>query len=709
MEPRMKMNRLKVAGMIVCLLAPLAQAQDLWKYYDLEPLPVPSLKQYTPAPDFREAMPPKEVSFTLDSKAWTLPADWKIVKNQAGGGRASAMIERKEIGDAGSALRTIPARAGDWYHVGVRVKMPGIKGAGKGATIGRQFFGPNGYIIAQTYAPGVQKAEDWTLIERTDRIPRNARSTRLILKWDGKFAGRILWDDVRVEAVKGHWHARMIRPYRNAISFEDGRILVTSYVDGTLVWPTQPVGPIQCVMIATRAGKTVASVCAPVKNNRIAADLGKLSPGPLELHYTLIDPTRHKILATDEQTLTILNAADWAGRVRPVDEHGRLLVDGKPFFPIGVYLNPFSHPGEDKGVLKLDDLNRIAADGFNTVLDYSLLKERLEGSSATGAELIRQILDACHARGLHVIFSIKDVYSARQMGYGWPKNGWLKDLGDDDDAVVTRIMNTFKNHPALLGWYVSDEIGPAHIEALAKRSELVNHLDPAHAAMAVQFQFDDFPRYAGAADMLGVDAYPIWSRGTREMEYVQHGLDMAALTQQTPPGQSLWGVPQACNLGVYHTKDRPALLKKYRGPTAREMRSFGLYMVIRGANAIVYYSYFDLRRDITLPDFDRDWAKLAASGQLLKELSPALLNTQRGPAIQLTVKKGEVAARSFVYPDGRPVILIAAVGPGQSEAMIKLDRDVKLISRFGPTTQTAPGVYRFVGSNIDSDVLTPQR
>src|SRR3546814_10987046 len=57
--------------------------------------------------------------------------------------------------------------------------------------------------------------------------------------------------------------------------------------------------------------------------------------------------------------------------------------------------------------------------------------------------------------------------------------------------------------------------------------------------------------------------------------------------------------------------------------------------------------------------------------------SSDLLNPAPGPVLHLTVKKGSVTARSFVYPDGRPVILIAAVGPGESEAMIQVVGDVK--------------------------------
>src|SRR5690606_11451301 len=82
-----------------------------------------------------------------------------------------------------------------------------------------------------------------------------------------------------------------------------------------------------------------------------------------------------------------------------IDAQGFTVVDGKRFFPMGVYLGRDSN-GEEH-------LKRIGESGFNTVLSYSY---------GAGKDPKTFVQDA-QKHGLKVVYSVKDMYPNRH-NYG---------------------------------------------------------------------------------------------------------------------------------------------------------------------------------------------------------------------------------------------------------------------------------------------------
>src|SRR5690606_3924484 len=76
------------------------------------------------------------------------------------------------------------------------------------------------------------------------------------------------------------------------------------------------------------------------------------------------------------------------------DKDGRLIRNGKHFFPFGIYL------GEQNDSTDAD-LARISAAGFNTIVNYQY--------GYKGADPDRYMRDA-RKNNLAVIFSLKDIY-----------------------------------------------------------------------------------------------------------------------------------------------------------------------------------------------------------------------------------------------------------------------------------------------------------
>jgi hypothetical protein len=285
-----------------------------------------------------------------------------------------------------------------------------------------------------------------------------------------------------------------------------------------------------------------------------------------------------------------------------------------------------------------------------------------------------------------------------------------------EKEIVTAVVKNFRDHPALLAWYTSDEMLPAYTPRLIERRRLVRALDPWHPTWGLYNWPDEVGGMISNADVVGIDPYTIGDRNSRSMQYV----DSFATTTQASLGGGgggglpLWVWPQAHSAGLYskvngrrmdQAEDREALLAKYRAPTEEEMRAMSLLLAIKGARGFVFYSYFDLLKPAVRPDYPQRWKELCNVGTLLQELVPFLYSDEKAPQVTVKTVKGIISAAAYKTSDGKVKVLITGNGPGESEAEIIVPDAGALTSRFGKTEPLGGGAYRFKGNDICSDLL----
>ena len=164
------------------------------------------------------------------------------------------------------------------------------------------------------------------------------------------------------------------------------------------------------------------------------------------------------------------------------DEHRRLIVDGKPFFPLGMYFGGISEP----------DLKTYSASKFNCLMPYE------------PPELDQMDLAAKY--GLKVIYSLKDLYFG--SAHCPPA---IRSEADEEPLVRTRVRQ-FRNHRALLAWYLNDELSLQYLPRLEARRRWVAEDDPNHPTWSVVYQVDDISGYINSFDCVGSDPYPIAQR-----------------------------------------------------------------------------------------------------------------------------------------------------------------------------------------------------
>ena len=232
-------------------------------------------------------------------------------------------------------------------------------------------------------------------------------------------------------------------------------------------------------------------------------------------------------------------------------------------------------------------------------------------------------------------YSVKDIYHGTRYCPAYIKSQ------DDEVPFIREKVEAFKDHPALLAWYINDELPVRLLDRLAARRRLMEQLDPDHPTWVVLYQIDDVRQYLPTFHAIGTDPYPIPTRPVAMAgEWARKTIDAVCGTRP------VWMVPQVFNWANY--KDDPEEKGMHRAPTFEEMRSMAWQCIAEGANGLVFYSWFDLRRDPTAP-FEEQWPKVRQIVAEIDRLVPVLLSVEDVPAIETdagawlnwTVKKHE--------------------------------------------------------------------
>ncbi len=528
---------------------------------------------------------------------------------------------------------------------------------------------------------GTRAHADWNPLEiRFNSGPDAARYRWIVGVYMAKNqTGRVVFDDLSVLPAAPAWQVAQLWPIGESVYAGDGRIELAASIAGEFVYPRRVPAELAVAAEVYDGGRLLAESPATVDDERIRLKFPELAVGDRRLRLTLFDRANRVRLAEAEAPLRVCPPP--AGGVT-VDRYGRTLVDGEPFMPLGFYLN-YPMRGE---------LERLRDTPFNAIMPYASVRMRPDGGGdldTAAIDDIRAVLDWWHQAGFKVIFSLKDLYPAGVVSAPYlPWRGVA-----DGDAVAQLMVEAFRDHPALLAWYICDEMSVRHRDLLTARRRLINRLDPAHPTWAVFMETEIIAPTRTGYDILGLDPYPIRDGRADSMasivRFMRDGRDRMSFNGGS---LSMWTVPQIFG---YQSYGRAA----DRVPTADEMIAMTLLEAIFGAKGFIFYSYMDIGTGGVA--FDEHWARVLELGRTIKALEPFILSIEPAPPFELEVREGDVHARAFAA-GGEIRLAIAGVGPGPARAVIRIDAEV--VSATGATRKIAPGVYEFTGGDICYDI-----
>ncbi len=643
-------------------------------------------------------------NFELDGQGWKLGKGYVIEQGVGRSSTRALFFERRDKADKAFTYQNVKVVPGAKYRFSAWMRYIRPEGDSKGATLGMEFYDESGKFIKGVYPPGLISAEDWTKVEGSAVVPDNVTSARLVLMIRKEQIGKAWFEDVEITSAEPLIQLNLISPAISTVIPEKGLVRFNVYCEDPALRKRSDQLTLRAEVIAD--GNSLKTVTSAVSNLQAEADLSGLPVGEVEMKLTLLDPKENQPLSEKTVPLTVVSAdRPIPANACLIDDKGRAILNGKPYLPVGLYIDNFIK----------EDLDRIGASPFNCIMPYHVKVGRFDKTQHPTIETIRECLDYSHDKGLKIIFGAQWVHEGTRNAL----TSWMGAQGETE--VITKAVETFKDHPALLAWYLCDELPVSMKDRLEKRRALVNRLDPFHPTWSVFYQNDDLPFYGGGQDIIGVDNYPVKFADNVQMKIVAKQMNAVDFT-----GLPAWVVPQAHNMGIFEAKDAEDF-KRFLDPTEAQMLSMSLYMAARGAKGFIFYAgnllaatdevfYAKNRNRIknapapqTEADFARRWEELSRVGAVLRGLEPFLLADKPAPAVLLEVLKGEVLAREFRDAEGNVRILIAGVGPGESEAVITTTAPMPLNSLSRNSVPLGPHRYRFTGADICSDILSGDR
>ncbi|MBM3497144.1 MAG: hypothetical protein FJX74_00595 [Armatimonadetes bacterium] len=572
-------------------------------------------------------------------------------------GERSLCHENTDPGSYVLCSQKIALTPGKAYEVGVWIRTENVEGPETGATLCLEWYGEGGEYLGGHYPAGFEGTHDWQrLTGVSGRVPEGAVNCTVICYLRRGITGKAWWDDVEVRQwrqppletmlLKPNYRGEVLPGARQAevlarLELQDWelglddvalRTEVRRRPGGELVWSgiRRPTGAETLLRVSTQG----------------------LAAGTYDLRVSVERRDGRAELEMETWRLRAPDPAAPASRPSYIDEHNRLVIDGKPFFPLGMYW----------GTIAEEELRVYADSAFNCLMPY-------------GAPTQEQ-MDLAQRLGLKVIYSVKDIYHGSAY---CPED--IRTT-DDERAFIEAKVEAYRDHPALLAWYLNDELSQEYMPRLEAHQEWLEELDPGHPTWVVLYQVGEVQHYVRTFDVIGTDPYPIPGDAARRA-----GVWTQRTVDAVRGARPVWMVPQVFNWACYRKTEQEQ--QALRPPTLPEMRSMTWQCLARGAQGLIYYSWFDIRRDTVVP-FEEQWDYVKQVATEVSGMVPVLLSVETAPVFQTRERDWlHWTARKL----GETVYLIAVNDEGRRHvATFRLGRAPKRLRlRGAPEPLEPPG------------------
>ena len=429
-------------------------------------------------------------------------------------------------------------------------------------------------------------------------VPQNAKSAVIRIYVTGDSQGKVCWDNVVVRRVE-------VKPVKFVCTSAYRSMAAEGSVRfyAALSVPDDMVDKARSVFFSWKNsnGKQMrakAQACA-LSEASIELAVGDMELGQQEVRCEL--EVDGKIVDTASTSFSRVVALPQ--RRVAIDEHGRCVLDGKPFFPLGVYWNP-----NEK------QLGMFTNSPFNCAIHYEMMsKERL---------------DFCQCAGIKTFSSFD------------------RKLWENNRDKLSAHIESVRRHPALLGWYLGDEVEAVKAPVQREMYDYFSSKDPDHPCYIVQDRTYDLREFVCAADVIGLDPYPVCQKPVRMVaDFMRDGSKVVF------GARPMWSVAQAFSWQWY----RPGMQDTERFPSAAEMRSMNWQHIAGGANGLISFAVNCLFYPLNKQDWRPLWAQVVEVNKEVAKMIPVLLSVEHAP--KATADSQDVICRTWVK-DGELYLLV---------------------------------------------------
>jgi len=331
-----------------------------------------------------------------------------------------------------------------------------------------------------------------------------------------------------------------------------------------------------------------------------------------------------------ELTTTTANVVKLAPKPNEVKiDHvtNSLIVDGRPFLPVGFYCDDnFGTLAEEESLY-----------GFNMISPYW---SRRTARTPEDMAKVKDLMDRCASVGVKVNYHLEAAC--------------VNLKGQALEDVIKPEIEAFRDHPALLAWYIADEPEYHNVtsDQLQAVYQLVKKLDPYHPICVCIADLKYMPRFTPSMDFIMSDAYPIPHQPVTRVAY-----SMDRARQGTNNAMPVWDIPQVFGGGEFW----------FREPTSKEVRVMTYLSLIHGATGI---ENFVRRPPLGNPNSIVLWNECRNLAMELSQLAPAILSHEPNPKV--TSDQQTVQARAFL---DRGMLYVLAANTVNQPATMQLKID----------------------------------
>lgn len=581
---------------------------------------------------------PVNLDFESGTNGWQIPDKlWRVADGEGHSGSKALVWENSNPKHYLFPRQTIALEPGGIYRYGayVKVESRGVNGSKMPSPkISLEFASSSGKWIDADYATpvGEPDADGWVRYEGiAGPIPACVCSGSILGFLPRGSVGRVRFDDFYFS----HQETRRVDVVVSSASHDtadSGRVtFVASLFFDPAKWVADSFSPVFLFQSADGEGQEAVPDAFDALHAAVSLDVSKLAVGSHPVTFVL----RSKADGREVDRASCLFTRAAVRRRVSFDRLGRTLVDGKPFFPLGMYARDVTPA-----------MLAFYTNGtpYNCIMPYKAPSGKM--------------LDSCRDAGLMVIYSVKDFV------YGCHPGKERFRSGEESLDCIGRLIDKAKGHPAVLAWYTNDESLPRQVGIQRRLGATIRSLDADHPVWHVTDKPYKIRPFLGAYDVIGMDPYPIGlSGGQGDIGRVAQ--DVLAVRRETFGTVPVWHVPQAFNW-AWDGKRKSDL---HRFPTEEELVSMTWQPIAAGANGLIYYAFHRICMGAKPKERAEFLRRVSVAASEVKERMQLILSDP-GPEVE-SVPHGAVC-RTWASAPGRVTLLAANSTRGSVSGKVTL-------------------------------------
>ena len=558
------------------------------------------------------------------------PPVWKIVEGEGYGGTKALVWENDDPDCYAYPAGKIKLEPGRIYHFSALVKTDSIRN-GK-VQVGIEWSNTQGKWSGGSYSAPVDDngmlKDGWVRYEATTvPMPSDVGEAGLLAVMTKGSVGRVRFDDFTFEAREFRTVDYLVSSaYRDCASAGKVRFVAAIHLN-VQERPLSDYAAELTYRDAAGAERTAGAKKLEAECAEFELDVADLRMGRQDVRLRVL----RKGEAIGEASRAFTRLAKPLVRRVTFDAERKMLVDGKRFFPLGMYTDTS---------MKQEDFDYYSQAPFNFAVQY--------GRASTTAQL-----DGYAAIGVYAAVDVRSLI----YGYDYSAKSGLKTLAESQKALRAKYAE-MGAHPALLMWYLNDEAPLAFVPNVTDVQNFLHEIDPDRPTLTCICRPDEAFNFLPSFDVAAIDSYPLGYRDTSNPIHVvwerQRRTD-GVMREMRPH----WFIPQMFTWEWYTKPEFRKLngITDQHFPTREEMLNMTWQGIAAGANGIVMFSYEAIRRNLKdKAEFERTWAEVVAVAREVAKFAPLVMADDLAVTAEGLPK--EIVARAWRQGDNDYYLLV---------------------------------------------------